>query len=59
MCLLSFAAVEGETYAVEASFADDGFNIRASRAGDVVSECGSPATLLPTPLSGPPGVPPR
>jgi hypothetical protein len=58
-CLLSFTVVEGETYAVEAGFADDGFNIRASRAGEVVSECGSPATVLPTPLSGPPGMPRR
>jgi hypothetical protein len=58
-CLLSFAAVEGETYAVEAGFADGGFDIRASRAGEVVSACESPATVLPTPLSGPPGVPRR
>jgi hypothetical protein len=58
-CLLSFAVVEGEIYAVEASFADQGFSVRASRKGVVVSECRSPATVLPTPLSGPPGVPRR
>ena len=58
-CLLSLAVVEGETYAVAARFADDGFSIRASREGEVVSECRSPATVLPTPLSGPPGVPRR
>lgn len=58
-CLLSFTVAEGETYTVEASFADGGFNIRASRADEVVSECRSPATVLPTPLSGPPGVPRR
>lgn len=58
-CLLSFAVVEGETYAVAAGFADDGFDIRATRAGEVVSECRSPATVLPMPLSGPPGVPRR
>jgi hypothetical protein len=58
-CLLSFAVTEGATCAVDARFADDGFNIRASCDGDVVSECGAPATVLPTPLSGPPGVPRR
>jgi hypothetical protein len=58
-CLLSFSVVAGETYAVDARSADGGFELRASREGEVVSECGSPATVLPTPLSGPPGVPRR
>lgn len=57
-CMLGFAAVEGETYAVGAQFLDETFTMRASRDGRTVAECVSPATILPTPQRIP-GVPVR
>lgn len=57
-CVLSFAAVEGERYAIDAQFADETFTMRASHDGRTVAKCASPATLLPT-SQRLPGVPAR
>jgi len=58
-CLLTLPVLEGETYAVEAEAGPDAFTIRASRDGRLIANCDAPKTLLPTPLSSPPGTPPR
>lgn len=56
-CVLSFAVVAGESYRVHAERRGDTFFIQASSGDYVVAYCESPATILPTPLGAPPGVP--
>ncbi len=57
-CQLVFPVAAGETYAVEARYAERIFMIRATRDGREVAACESPSSLLPTPLGMPPRVPP-
>ena len=56
-CTLSFTASAGERYRVQAEPRGDSFLIQALRGEYVVASCESPATVLPTPLGPPPGVP--
>lgn len=56
-CLLSFTVKAGASYQVEAVPGDDEFRIGVMQQGRPVAQCVSPATLLPTPLGPPPGVP--
>ncbi len=56
-CQLSFEVEAGATYDVDAVFRDDEFTIRVARQGRSLARCVSPASLLPTPLGPPPGVP--
>lgn len=56
-CLLSFTVSAGANYEVAAAPGDEAFTIRVMREGRTVTRCTSPATLLPTPLGPPPGVP--
>lgn len=58
-CSLSFAALEGERYHLDARSGDDAFTIRASRDGRVLSECVAAKTLSPTPLRVPGVIPAR
>lgn len=56
-CELVFPVAAGETYAIDARFAEDVFLIRALRDGRELAACESPSSLLPTPLGMPPMVP--
>jgi len=57
-CTLNFTAIAGERYRVRAEPRGDIFLIQALSGEYVVASCESPATVLPTPLGPPPGVPP-
>jgi hypothetical protein len=57
-CLLSLPVETGETYHIGAQFRAETFTLTATRRGEKVGSCDSPATVLPTPARIP-GVPAR
>ena len=56
-CQLSFGVEAGATYEVDAISGEDEFTIRVARQGRILAQCVAPASVLPTPLGPPPGVP--
>jgi hypothetical protein len=57
-CVLSLPVETGETYHIGAQFRAETFTLTATRRGETVGSCDSPATVLPTPARIP-GVPAR
>lgn len=48
-CRLQFDALAGQTYRLDAAFADGRFALSVLHSGEVVASCSAAATVLPTP----------